>query len=187
MDLCVKHHGIEPAGVLCVRGGADPSGLVPHVSEFSQCATCLLLTKRGYRVPQAGIKEWPPNGSCKEHPKVKMPTNALDLHLGDLILKAESDLSSGSLTDIHNGGRSIPTAGVFGARCPVQVHVLCGWRGPRVVRASESRSGRALHDGLDAHSPKALGVSESCWLALIARWPHDAGNSRRTRPRPESC
>ncbi len=70
---------------------------------------CLLLCERGYRVPYAGGMERPPDGSGKEHPEVEMPTNVLNLHLSDLVLKAESTHSSGSLADIHNGGKTIQT------------------------------------------------------------------------------
>ncbi len=71
-------------GVLCLRRGADPSGLVLDVSELSQCAACLLLRKRGHRVPHASSMDRPPNGNGKERPKVKMPTNVLELRLSDL-------------------------------------------------------------------------------------------------------
>ncbi len=62
--------------------------------------------------------------AAEEHPIVKMPTNVLDLHPSSLILKAESDHSSGGFADIHNGGRSIPTAGVFGAVCTEEVDLF---------------------------------------------------------------
>ena len=92
---------MEPAWVLHVRSGAYPSRLVPDVSDLSQCAACLLLCERGYRVPHAGGMKRPSDGSGNEHPKVEVPTCDLDLRLSDLILKAESDHSSGSLAGIQ--------------------------------------------------------------------------------------
>jgi hypothetical protein len=41
-----------------------------------------------------------------------------------LILKPEGYYSSGSLADIHDGGRPIPATGVFGAGLPEEVDLL---------------------------------------------------------------
>ncbi len=124
MVFCLENHGVEPAWASCVRSGTYPSRLVPDVSELSQFTACLLLGERGHRVPHPGGVEWPSDGSGKEHPEVEVPTYVLDLRLSDLILKAESDQSSGGFSSIHNGGRSVPTAGVLGASCCRRVQVV---------------------------------------------------------------
>ncbi len=100
----------------------NPPELMPDVTTLSESAVGLLLHKNSDRAPHAGRMKWLPNGGCEKSPKAKMSANVLDLR--DLVLKAESDHSTGCLDDINDGGWPIPAASVLRSGLPEKVNPL---------------------------------------------------------------
>ena len=124
MVFGVEDHCMKPARVLGICCGAYPTRLVPNVAKLSGCRVGLLFHKRSNGVPHAGGVKHPPCGSGEVGEEMKVSAHILNHRLGYLVLKPEGYHSSGSLADVHDGGRPIPATGVLGAGLPEEINLL---------------------------------------------------------------
>ncbi len=124
MVFGVEDNRMKPTRVLGISCGAHPTRLVPNVAKLSGRRISLLFHKHSDSVPNAGGVKRPPYGSGEVGKEVKVSAHILCHHFGYLVLKPECYNSSGSLANVHDGGRPIPDTGVFGAGLPEEVNLL---------------------------------------------------------------